>query len=369
MEELSEGGSEIMKSKEGMVCSSPEQYTRFIVEVLMATGASGSDAEIVAKGMLWADLRGRHTQGLNRLPNIVKRLSMGLIRSPTSMVWQELGPAAGLLDAGHGLGHVSSYRAISKAVELARGQGVGLIAVRHSNHFGAAGFYCAVAAEAGCLSFNYTNSVTKVAPHGGRKPVVGTNPIAFGCPRSGAGPLLVDLSTSAISGGEASSKGDTGGLMPQGVALDSEGRPTQDPGALKSGGCLLPVGGARGYALGLMVEILSGVLTGSAVGKEVGSMYFTWDRPVDVGHVFIAVDIERFLPLSDFLKRLEGLLAWIASTPPMEGFESVRIPGQIRAELAEKYAREGIPVVQESIVPLTQLAQSLSIPLPWNQDY
>jgi LDH2 family malate/lactate/ureidoglycolate dehydrogenase len=114
-----------------------------------------------------------------------------------------------------------------------------------------------------------------------------------------------------------------------------------------------------------MVEILSGVLTGSAVGKEVGSMLFTWDRPVDVGHLFVAVHIERFLPLSEFLDRLERLLGWVVATPPLEGFEAVRIPGIIRAQLADKYMQEGIPVAQESVAPLTQLAQHFNLPLPW----
>jgi ureidoglycolate dehydrogenase (NAD+) len=345
----------------------PHAHTRFVVGVLRATGASSADAEVVAEGMLWADLRGRHTQGLTRLPNFVERLSKGLIRSPAAMAWHEVGPAAALLDAGHGLGHVASRRAILRAVELARAQGVGLVAVRHSNHFGAAGYYCALAAEAGCLSFNYTNAFPKVAPHGGRKPVLGTNPIAFGCPTRGAGPLLVDLSTGALSGGEARSTGDKGERLPPGVALDAEGRPTQDPAALKMG-CLLPVGGARGFALALMVEILSGIITGSAVGKEIGSLFSTWDRPVDVGHLFIAVDIKRFLPLPEFLDRLDRLLACIAATPPQEGFEAVRIPGEIRAHLAERYAREGIPVAQESVAPLSQLALSYNLPLPWNHE-
>jgi len=345
----------------------PDAHTRFVVNVLRATGASSEDSEVVAEGMLWADLRGRHTQGLTRLPNFVERLSKGLIHSPAAMVWQEVGPAVALLNAGHSLGHVAGRLAILRAVELAHAQGVGLVAVRHSNHFGAGGYYCALAAEAGCLSFNYTNAFPKVAPHGGRKPVLGTNPIAFGCPTRGAGPLLVDLSTGALSGGEARSTGDKGGQLPPGVALDAEGRPTRDPAALKVG-CLLPVGGARGFALGLMVEVLSGVLTGSAVGKEVGSLFSTWDRPVDVGHLFIAVHIERFLPLSEFLDRLDRLLNWIAATPPQEGFEAVRIPGEIRVQLAEKYMREGIPVAQESVVPLMQLAQRFNLPLPWNHE-
>jgi len=357
-----------MKPQNTKAFFTPTEYTRFVVDVLRATGVNSAEAGVVAEGMLWADLRGRHTQGLNRLPNLFERLSKGLIRSPAAMTWQDVASAAAILDAANGIGYVAGRRAILKAVELASIQGVGLVAVRHSNHFGAAGYYCALAAEKGCLSFNYTNAVAKVAPYGGRKPVVGTNPIAFGCPTNGAGPLLVDLSTSAISGGAASATGDKGGRLSPGVALDAEGRPTQDPAELKRGGCLMPAGGARGFGLGLMVEILSSILTGSAIGKEVGSMFFTWDRPVDVGHLFIAVDVERFLPLSEFLARLDKLLAWITATPAMEGFEAVRIPGDIRAQFAEKFAREGIPVAQELQAPLWQLAQHCNLQLPWNHE-
>ena len=355
------------KTQEMTVRISAAAHRRFVTDALRAAGADEADAGEVADGLLWTDLRGRHTHGLTRLPNIVERLSKGLVRSPAEMTWQEVAPAAALLDAGHGLGHVAGKRAVMKAVQLAHAQGVGMVAVRHSNHFGAAGYYCALAAEEGCLSLNFTNAFAKVAPYGGRRPALGVNPIAFGCPRRGAAPLMVDLSTSAIAGASVRSAAGNGRLLPSDAALDAEGNPTMDPAAVKAG-CLLPAGGPRGFALGLMVEILSGVLTGSAVGREVGSLFFTWDRPVDVGHLFIAADIGRFLPPAEFIDRLEGLLAAISATPPREGFESVRIPGEIRAQLAGSYEREGIPLAPESAAPLAGLARRFNLPLPWDNE-
>ena len=342
----------------------PGAHTRFVVAVLRASGASSADAEVVAEGLLWADLHGRHTNGLTRLANTVERLSKGLIVSPAPMAWEARAPAAHLLDAAHGLGNVAARLATLRSVELARAQGVGLVAVRHSNHFGAAAYFCDLAAEAGCLSFNFTNAFPKVAAHGGTRPVLGTNPLAFGCPTRSGAPILVDLSTSAISGADVRDKTGRGGRLPLDVALDAAGHPTDDPAALKTG-CLLPAAGPKGFALALMVEVLSGVLTGSAVGQQVGSLFYTWDRPVDVGHLFIAVDVERFLPRDVFLSRLEGLLESLAASPVPEGAEPVRYPGEIRARSAERHRREGIPVPRELMAALERLARDHGVSVPW----
>lgn len=345
---------------------SAEAHRRFALDVLAKAGAAPVDAAIMADALLWADLRGRHSQGLFRLPNTVKRLSRGLIRSPAAFKWIPAAPAAQILDAADGLGQVAGRRGMERAIELARAQGVGVVAVRHSNHYGAGAYYCALAAEAGCASLACTNAVPKVAAFGGAKPVLGTNPISFGFPTPGPGPVLVDLSTSALSGGEVRSAADRSEKLPPGVALDAQGRPTSDPAAIATG-CLLPAAGPKGFALALAVEILSGVLTGAAVGKEVGSLFFTWDRPVNVGHLFVVIEIERFVPLAVFLERVDRLLKEIAASPLQEGAEPLRFPGEIRATSAERYAKDGIPVPEEGVRLLEELAHDLDVTVPWAQ--
>jgi LDH2 family malate/lactate/ureidoglycolate dehydrogenase len=344
-----------------------EDHRAFAAALLTAAGAGRGDAETVADALLWADLRGRHTNGLVRLPNAVQRLRKGLIRSPAHLTWSERAPAVHLLDADHALGHVAAAAAMDRAVELARAQGIGAVAVRHGNHFGTGAYFCARAAEAGCLALALTNAFPKVAAHGGRAAVLGTNPIAFASPTRTRGPILVDLSTSAISGAEVRSTAGKREALPEGVAFDAEGRPTRDPAAIATG-CLLPAAGPKGFALALMVEILTGVLSGSSVGRDVGSLFQTWDRPVDVGQLFVALDIARFLPPETFLDRLEGLLDSIVSSPRMEEEEPIRIPGEIRAAYADVYARGGIPIPAQSLPGLEQAASEAGVPVPWAYD-
>lgn len=331
---------------------------RFAEALLCAARTAPDEAAIVAEGLVWSDLRGRHPQGVGRIPNFVRRLQRKLINSPAQMQWSKASAAVEMLDAANGLGHVAGVTAMKRAIELAKHNGVGVTAVRHSNLYGAAAYFCSLAAEANCIGFSCTNAVSKVAPYGGIRPVFGTNPLAFGCPTSSGVPILVDMSTSAIAGSSARSLDETGKKLPDGVALDKNGVPTTNPGDLAEG-TLLPAAGPKGFGLGLMVEILCGILAGAAMSKEVGSMLNTWDRPVNTGHFFFVMDIERFLPLPQYFERLRTLLEWVKAAAPDN--TRIRFPGEIRGELAAEYTRDGIPLPPETVVPLTKLAEEMGI--------
>jgi len=332
-------------------------------EVLAAVGAASGDADAVADGLLWADLRARPAQGLLRLPILVRRLARKLIRSPAPMAWTTIAPAAHRLDAAYGFGHVAGRLAMARAVELASAEGIGLVAVRRSLHYGAAGYYCALAADAGYLGFTCSNAFPKVAPFGGTRAVLGTNPLAFGCPTPWGAPLLVDLATSALAGSDVRTIHGADGRLPAGSALDSAGKPTDDPEAVASG-CLLPAAGPKGFGLGLMVEILSGVLAGAGVGREVGSLFGTWDRSVDAGHVFIAIALERFVPRQTFLERVGGLLDCVRTAPPVADGDPIRYPGEIRAGYAATYARDGIPCDEAMVRAIDELTAEFGVRRP-----
>jgi LDH2 family malate/lactate/ureidoglycolate dehydrogenase len=252
------------------------------------------------------------------------------------------------------------------AVQLARETGVGVVAVKNSNHFGAAGYYAGRAAEQGFLGFAYSNSMPKVAPHGGRHRLLGTNPFAFASPRRDATPLIVDLATGASAGSLVSHARRTGTRLPEGIALDSEGNPTTDPNEVDGGGCLLPMAGAKGYCLGLLVEILSGVLTGAAVAPNVGSIFRDLNRQTRCGHLMVAMDIARFMPPDEFADRLEGLLTALTAVPPRDGFESVNLPGDARQRCAEEQARTGIALPDYLIKSLSDLARDLGVRTLWD---
>jgi len=345
----------------GSVTLTKAELKEFAVSLLIAAKSSPEDAEVVSESLIWADLRARHGHGMFvRLPNLVQRLARGLIYSPATMSWMLIAPAAHVLDAGFGFGQVAARLAMDKAIGLSKTQGIGLVAVRHSNHYGAASYYCARAAEAGCLGFAFTNSVAKVAPVGGRRAVLGTNPLAFGCPTASGVPVLVDFSTSTIAGSSVWDFSATGGQLPTGLALYANGHPTTDPSAVGEG-CLLPAAGPKGFCLGLMVEILSGVLTGAAIGREVGSLLHTWDRPTDTGHLFMAIQIHTFMPKALFIDRLKTLLGWIVECPRQNEAQPVRYPGQLRDRYAALYERHGIPVEEREVQLLNRLADEFNV--------
>lgn len=343
---------------------STAEYQRFVNDILRTAGAAASDTKMVCEALLWSDLRAQHAQGINRLPMLVRRLQSRLILSPAAMAWSRLAPAVYHLNAGNGFGQIAGRFAMAKAVEIAASEGIGMAAVNHSNLYGAAGYFCNIAADAGCIGMTCTNAFAKVAPYGGTRPVFGTNPLAFGCPQSSGVPIIVDLSSSTLAGSSVRGMTATRSQLPTGTALDHNGKPTTDPEAA-SKGCLLPVAGPKGYGLALMVEIFCGILTGAAMGHEVGSMYNTWDRPVNTGHLFIAITIDRFQPKSAFLNRLDTLLGWIKATPMQENVDEILIPGEIRARYAEEYSRSGIPLPQQTSQDLEELARGLHVQIPW----
>ncbi len=340
------------------------ELKQFAVELLTKAGAESGEAAAVAEGLLWADLRGRHPQGVSRIPVFAKRVGRKLISSPATMTFEQVASAAFRLDAGNGFGHIAGKRAMEKAVSIAKEQGLGFVAVRNSNLYGAASYFCDIAAGTGCVSFTCTNAVAKVAPHGGRRALFGTNPLAFGCPTPSGDPILVDLSTSALAGSDTRTRSETGKTLPAGVALDKNGNPTVNPSDVTTG-ALLPAAGAKGFGLALIVDILSGILTGAAIGKEVGSIYNTWDRPVNTGHVFLAIDIDRFVAREEFALRMDTLLQWVHENPPVDPDMPVRYPGEIRAELARAYLANGIPLPDEVTEQLASLAHELQVSTPW----
>ena len=343
------------------------ELVRFARDLARAAGVPDEEADALADTLAWCDVRGHQTQGVYLLPILLKRLRLGLIASPAGMSWRQTGPSTGTIDAKHGFGQIAGRLAMDHATRLARDTGVGIASVKDSNHFGAAGFYAARAADQGFVGLSYSNSMPKVAPHGGRHRLLGTNPFAFACPRGNGEPLVIDLATGASAGSMVSHARRLGRPLPEGIALDSDGNPTTDPNEVDGGGCLLPAAGAKGYCLGLLVEILSGVLSGAAVAPNVGSVFRDLNRHTRCGHLFVAIDIARFLPAADFADRLESLLTALTAVAPRDGVESVNLPGDARLKCAREQLTAGIAIPDYLITSLTETASELRVATPWAQ--
>lgn len=309
-----------------------------IVRVLTDHGASDDQAQATARHMVWCESAGRHNFGIERIPIHLKRMTAGVLDGNADPRIERRAASLSLCDGGGGLGYLAAECAMAEAIALARESGMGAVAVRNSNFFGAGAYYVNLAAESRMIGFALSNSFPKVVAHGGLMPVLGTNPFAFGAPRQNGEHLLFDMATSALAGSTVREHIENGQPLPQGLAIDAGGRPITDPKKV-SDGALLPFGGAKGFGLSLLVEILAGVLSGAGVSSGVASMYSDFTRNGDNGHFLLALDVSRFMPMEDYFTRFEALVAMVKSSG-----DAVLLPGEIRWENLRMSKARGVEV-------------------------
>jgi ureidoglycolate dehydrogenase (NAD+) len=337
-----------------------DELCAFAVALLVAHGADREESDAIARILIWCDRVGRRTYGVWRLPIICAKLDAGAISSPCTPELTQLAPAVVRVDANGGAGQYVAELAAVKAVALARDSGVGLVTVRGAHHFGASSYYAHLATTERMVGIVATNAAPKVAAWGGALPVLGTNALAFGAPLGDGRSVLVDLATSASAAATLRWAAERGQVeIPPGIAIDAAGHPLRDARLLKEG-ALLPFGGAKGYALGLMVEILAGVLGGGGVSRDVVTSF---GESSNAGQVFVAIDIERFLPIEEFDRRLGGLVESIRSSGL--GDALVQVPGDARWEAFDESA-SGIPLDAETVTALDGLARGRGVDPPWS---
>ena len=338
-----------------------EPSVRSFVEVMLtALGANEAEARINADGIVTASLwwHPGQGQGLEKLFRYARRMQNGGIVPDAPMAWVSDRTSTALLDAAKGLGYVAASRAMDLAVEKARASGVAMVAVRHSNHFGIAGYHAKRAADAGLIGIAMTNAGAEMAPWGSARPVLGTNPWGVAVPRAGDhAPIVLDMALTQSGKGMLRWFQREGLPVPDSWALTRDGRRTTDPD-LAMDGPLLPMGDYKGYGLSLITDVLTGVLTGSLFGSEV----FQHDDNFDVAHTMLAVDIEAFMDRDTFDERLERLIADVTGAPPIDPSQPVQLPGEAEQRRARERLEVGIPVDLGTFERLRALADELEAP-------
>lgn len=342
-----------------------EDLRRFTREVFQAVGVSAEHAAIIADSLVQAELRGQGSHGVSRLLDIyVKRLQCGATnpRPNVHIVTQRGGTA--LVDGDNGPGQVVGHFAMGIAIRLAQEYGVSFVVVRRSSHYGAAAFFLHQAAEAGMIGFTTTNAPPNMPPWGGRKPYLGTNPLALAVPSGSYGPILLDMATSVVAKGKILLMAKEGHkTIPPGWALDADGNPTTDVQAALNG-MMLPVGGHKGYGLALMVEILSALLSGADFGPHLGALYGDFHRGQNVGHSFGALDVSAFGPKEAFLERMDALIAEIKAVPRQAGVEEILMPGEVERRCQARYEVEGIPFEAPVYDEICRIGKALQVAPP-----
>jgi LDH2 family malate/lactate/ureidoglycolate dehydrogenase len=338
-----------------------EAARRFVAGLMRASGLAEGDARIVAECLVRADLRGVETHGLMRLPIYLERLRLGVANPRPRLEPRRITPVAAHLDGDNGLGFVVATRAMAESMAMAGEHGLGLTAVRHSAHFGMAACYLLQAVEAGYIALVFTNAAPSMPPWGGAKPFLGTNPFAAGVPGGEKGPFILDMAPSVAARGKIRRAARDRQPIPQGYALDAEGRPTTDPDAALRG-VVLPIGGPKGAGLSMLLDILAGVLTGAAFAGEVRDQYNELDRPQGVGHFMLALRPDLFVDAEAFRERMDVLVERVHAQPRAAGVEEILMPGEPEARLEARRLKEGIPYRRADLEPVNAAAAAHGLP-------
>lgn len=338
---------------------SPAEARAFTNAVLIGNGLATEDATCVADCLVAADLRGVDTHGINRLPSYMARARMGLNDPKARPTVAEITPVVAQVDGKNAFGAVASKMAMSKAIDMARTFGIGMVSVKHSNHFGMSAWLCQQAIDAGMLSLVFTNSSPALPAWGGRSKLLGVSPIACGAP--GEHPFILDMAPSVAARGKIYKAKRRGEKIPRDWALDADGRFTDDPGAALEG-VMLPMGGPKGSALAVMMDVFSGVLSGSAFAGHVTGPY-DFSRPADVGHFLIAIKPDLFVSAAEFRERLEYLHRRVVESEKMAGVDRIYFPGEIEQLNQREREANGIPFVQAEIDALNEEAKAVGAPL------
>jgi LDH2 family malate/lactate/ureidoglycolate dehydrogenase len=332
---------------------------RYMIDVFEALGTPPDDAAICAEVLIASDLRGIESHGVGRLKYYYDRIQAGLHRTQTDTEIIQETETTAVIDGHHGMGHVIAYRAMRLAIDKAKQRGLGAVAVRNGTHYGIAGYYPLMAAKEGMIGLSVTSARPAIAPTFGAEPMLGTNPIAFAAPSDMDYPFCFDGATSISQRGKIEVADRAGKPVPEGWVIDDQGRSITDPGQIledlgQARAALLPLGGEgelfagyKGYSLATIVEILSASLSGGVFMKDL--LGFAPDgsrRPFMLGHFFLALDVEHFIPL-EVSKRITGQI--------MRNLQAAqRAPGQERIYVAGEKEHEKQAIIQQQGIPVNE---------------
>lgn len=309
---------------------------------LTEANVSEEHANIVAEVLVHADLRGVKSHGVLRTEHYVRRMNEGGLNTNPQFKIENKGKTSALFDGDNGMGHVIMKKAMDKAIELSKVNGIGMVGIVNSSHCGALSYFAEQAAQEETVSMVMTHTDSAVVPYGGADSYFGTNPIAYGFPAKKHNPIILDMATSNVALGKVLHARETGDSIPGNWGVDATGKPVTDPNLVKY---LLPMGGPKGYGLALTVDVLSGILTGSAFGSNISTMYGDYSNFRRLGHVILTVDPGLFIEKEQFLRNIDQMIDELHAVKSKEGLSSsVMLPGEPEQLKEEEQLTKGISV-------------------------
>jgi ureidoglycolate dehydrogenase (NAD+) len=326
-----------------------DRLISFTVACLDKLGLASADARLVAETLVAANLRGVDSHGVVRLPHYATRLRNGSVKARPNITARRTGPSAAVVEGDAGMGQLVAARAMQEAISLARENGVGAVVARDSSHCGACAWFVEMAVREGMIGVALTHTDPIMVPPGMKRIFLGSNPIAFGAPGARE-PVIIDMSTTHVAWGKVLVARQEGKRIPPDWGVDKDGKPTTDPHQVVG---LAPTGGHKGYALAAMVEILCAQLAGVPFGLHVTKMYGELDKPRNLGHFMLALDLARFTDPAAFRAQIAAFIGEAHA-------EGGLAPGDPERMNAERRRREGIEL-GSALDELNKLATQLGV--------
>lgn len=346
-----------MATPSSTVLVPPRSAHTFTTSILEKYGVPSERAQLVANSLVLADLRGVDTHGINRLGGYIERIKHHVLDPNPPLTFDMKTPVMAHLDARNTFGFVAGRMAIDKGIEIASTFGIGVVAVKNSNHYGMAATYLAHAIEAGFAAFAFTNASRSMPPWGAKEPFFGTSPFAVGIPGGKEGDFILDMSPSVAARGKIRKAARRGESIPEGYALDEEGRPTTNAEAALRG-VVLPIGGPKGSGLAMMMDLFGGVMSGASFAGRVNDQYKNMDEPQGVGHWFMVFNPDVFLDSrKEFISRMDELMVKVRGCEKAAGMDRIYTPGEIERGVEDKRRGGGIPYTQSEVDALHNLAK------------
>ena len=344
-----------------------EELSLFCKQAYLKAGVPEADAEVVGSLLARADLRGVASHGVSRLPIYIERLEKDYVRKVCQFEIKRQKGATAYVNAQGSMGHLVSHKAMALAIELAREHGIGWVNVVDSGHFGVTGFFPMMALEKDMIGYICSNSAPMMAPFGGKKRIIGNNPLSYAFPTRKHTPVVVDFSCSVVASGRLILARKKGESIPLGWAVDADGKPTTDPYAgYEGGGSLMPMAGHKGYGLALAHEIMSSLLGGGKWTINIKSLYEKEESGIQgTCHSFMAVDPDCFVGRDEFKSLMDEYIDAIKNSGPADGVKEILMPGELEARTESDYTENGIPLVAATVEDLTKLAQRLGLEPPF----
>jgi ureidoglycolate dehydrogenase (NAD+) len=334
------------------------KLTGFAAACLEQLGLAAPDARLVADTLVESNLRGVDSHGVVRLPHYAKRLRNGTVKARPRISVRRTGPSTAVVEGDAGMGQLVAARAMQEAISLARESGVGAVGARNSSHCGACAYFVKLAAQQGMAGIALTHTDSIMVPPGMKRIFLGSNPIAFAAPGADGEPLIVDLSTTQAAWGKVLVAREEGTPIPPDWGVDTHGRSTTDATQVVG---LAPTGAHKGYALALMVEVLCAQLLGLPFARHVTRMYADLDKPRNLGHFMLALDVARFTDPEVFKSQVSLLLEEARAEEPADPARPPLAPGDPERLSAERRGREGIPIAHAVLGELNALAGELGV--------